>query len=304
MRKLIAYGSLAFLSIALSCSQADQPMVTEAHHHTEAAANIINNNLDLDGLPDLTVRGEVTSREWLVRDEDVSALCSAIEGGVTPGTHRLLRMTVMTPNIGDADLYVGDPNATFVNGDSPLYEYATCHAHYHFKNYALYELVKKNADGSEKVWRAAKRGFCMLDTDPNPAYMGEPARDQNFMSCGTLSSPGNQGVSHGWADTYRWYLGGQYFILDDNGGQQDPAPPGDYFIRITVNPAYTVSGDCPLATESTAKGGRSVCHNFTESDYSNNVAVVPVTIPDHVGRSGHGPAVGKTENTKDPKYVR
>jgi hypothetical protein len=303
MRKLIAYGSLAFLSVTLSCSEAGQPTATDAHHHT-AVANIVNNNLDLEGLPDLTVRGEITSQQWLVRDEDVSALCSAIEGGVTPGNHRLLRMTVMTPNIGDADLYVGDPSETFVNGDSPLYEFATCHAHYHFKNYALYELVKKNADGSEKVWRAAKRGFCMLDTDPNPAYMGEPARDQNFANCGTLTSPGNQGVSHGWADTYRWYLGGQYFILDDNGGTQDPVPPGDYLIRITVNPAYTVSGDCPLATESTAKGGKSVCHNFKESDYSNNVAVVPVRIPDRVGKSGYGPAVGQAETTNDPKYVR
>ena len=302
MRRIITYGSLVFVSVSLSCSRLDQPAVTEAHDHP-AAHNIINNDLDLVGSPDMTVRGEVTAHEWLVRDEDIGAACSAIEGGVTPGTHRLLRMTVMTPNIGDADIYVGDPNKTFVGRESPLYEYASCHNHYHFKNYALYELVKKNANGSEKVWRAAKRGFCMLDTDPNPAYLGEPARAKNFANCGSTNVPGNQGVSHGWADTYRWYLGGQYFILDDNGGTQDPVPPGDYFIRITVNPSYVVNGACPLATEST-NGGSSVCHNFEESDYSNNVAVVPITIPSHVGRSGHGPAVGKPENKNDPKYVR
>jgi hypothetical protein len=304
MRKVLRFSSLTIIAVALSCTQPERPLAPK-HAHGGVAANIINNNLDLDGTPDMIVRGEITAQQWLVRDEDIGAVCSAIEGGVTPGTHRLLRMTVMTPNIGDADIYIGDPNKTFVNGQSDLYEFASCHNHYHFKNYALYELVKKNADGSDaKVWRAAKRGFCMLDTDPNPAWMGEQPRDQNFLSCGSTTSPGNQGISHGWADTYRFYLGGQYFILDDNGGKQDPVPPGDYVIRITVNPAYVVSGACPRATEATLKGGKSLCHNFEESNYSNNVAEVPVTIPAHVGRSGYGPAVGQKEDENDPKYVR
>jgi hypothetical protein len=289
--------------VALSCSRAGEPTAVTEHSHGQPAANIINNDIDLDGLPDMIVRGDVTKNEWLIRNEDVSGLCSAIEGGVTDGPHLLLRLTVMTPNVGDADIYIGDPNKTFVNGNSPLYEFASCHNHYHFKNYALYELVKQNSDGSEKVWRAAKRGFCMLDTDPNPAYFGEAPRDQNFASCGTTTVPGNQGISHGWADPYRWYLGGQYFILDDNGGNQDPVPPGQYIIRITVNPGYAkINGACPLATD--PAGGTTPCHNFEESDYSNNTALVPITIPDHLGRSGYGPAVGRSENTKDPKFVR
>lgn len=305
MRKLITLGTFTMLAVA-ACIAAEQPVTPHLHGGSSIpTASIINNKLDLDGTPDMIVRGEVTANEWLVRQEDVTGLCSAIEGGVSPGPHRLLRMTVMTPNIGDADIYIGDPNETFVNGQSDLYEFAECHNHYHFKNYALYELVRKNADGSEKVWRAAKRGFCMLDTDPNPAHMGEAPREKNFASCGTTTVPGNQGISHGWADTYRWFLGGQYFILDDNGGVQDPVPPGDYFIRITVNPPYSVNGACPLATEATTtvKGKTvSICHNFEESDYSNNVAVVPITIPTHLGRSGYGPAAGKSEDTNDPKY--
>jgi hypothetical protein len=36
----------------------------------------------------------------------------------------------------------------------------------------------------------------------------------------------------------------------------DPVPPGNYVIRITVNPGYIVSGDCPLATEKKLSGGR------------------------------------------------
>ncbi len=37
--------------------------------------------------------------------------CTSIEYGITPGTHRVLRFTVGTPNIGDADAVVGDPLA-------------------------------------------------------------------------------------------------------------------------------------------------------------------------------------------------
>ena len=37
--------------------------------------------------------------------------------------------------------------------------------------------------------------------------------------------PGNQGISVGWADTYVWQLGGQYFVLDGGDGQA-PVPPG------------------------------------------------------------------------------
>jgi len=51
-----------------------------------------------------------------VRDEKLSAAaCSVEEGGITPGEHTLIRFTVSTPNIGTADLEVGDPNVHFAN---------------------------------------------------------------------------------------------------------------------------------------------------------------------------------------------
>jgi hypothetical protein len=301
MRKIITIGTVVAIGAALSCSRSDRPAGLHSHD-ADPLTNIINNDIDSVGTPDLIVRADGIEQQWLIRDEKLSAAaCSVIEGGVAPGTRRVLRMTVMTPNIGDADIYIGDPNK-FVdaNGNSDLYEFALCHNHYHFKHYAVYELVQKNANGSEKIWRSAKRGFCMLDTDPNPAWMGEPARSQNFLNCGTQTSPGNQGVSHGWTDTYRWFLGGQYFVLDGNGGTQDPVPPGLYYIRVTVNPAYAPSrkGQCPRAKDPAT----GLCHQFVESNYANNTVEVAVTIPDHVGREGHGPLKGTKENTNDPKY--
>jgi len=249
--------------------------------------------IDLIGTPDLIVREDMLASQWVVRDENLKAsFCSVIEGDVTPGLRRLLRFTVMTPNIGDADIYIGDPRA-HVAADDGLFEFATCHAHYHFKHYATYELVEPRTG---KVWRAAKRGFCMLDTDPNPAWLtNEPPRGHIFRSCGTTTSAGNQGISHGWADTYRFFLGGQYFVLDGGDGQA-PVPPGEYVIRIHVNPPYSVAtGGCPLASDPLT----GLCHQLEESNYTNNIGEVRVTIPSHPGRSGVGPMSGTAVATEE-----
>ena len=236
-------------------------------------------------MPDLIVRGDILAEQWVVRDETIGTVCSAEEGGVTPGTHRIVRFTVMTPNIGSADIALGDPNVHVANNDG-LYEFATCHHHYHFRHYALYQLIGENGF----VWKAAKRGFCMLDTDPNPAYFGEAPKSPQFRSCGAIGIPGNQGISHGWADTYRFTLGGQYFVLDGGDGQP-VVPPGNYRIRITVNPPFVAAAGeaCPYTDT------LGFCHQLPESDYTNNVTEVPIFIPAHPGRQGAGPLAGNTD---------
>ena len=243
--------------------------------------------------PDLIVRADVLSHQWVVRDENLPlTACSVQEGQVTPGLRRLIRFTVMTPNVGDTDIALGDPNAHVAANDG-LYEFATCHHHYHFKHYAKYELLDP-ATGF--VWRAAKRGFCMLDTDPNPAFFGQPPRSPRFRSCGAVGVPGNQGISAGWADTYRFFLGGQYFVLDGGDGQPD-VPPGNYIIRITVNPGFTpLPGD---AFASPDPGHPGVYHQLFESNYENNVGEFAVAIPDHPGKSGFGPMAGSKINSID-----
>jgi hypothetical protein len=243
--------------------------------------------------PDLTVDTKTLQNNWLVRDENLPAdYCSVIEGDVTPGYHRLIRFTVTTPNVGNADIYVGNPADHVAAGDG-LFEFATCHQHYHFRNYAKYELIDPSTG---QVWKAAKRGFCMLDTDPNPAYLGEAPRSGQYKSCGTLTAPGNQGISHGWSDTYKFYLGGQYFVLDGGDGQP-VVPPGQYIIRITANPPFKGDKNNPCRVLDPATG---LCHNFAEADYTNNVGEVLVTIPDHPGRSGYGPLAGTAASNSEP----
>ena len=246
------------------------------------------------GGPDLIIDTKTLQNNWLVRDENLPAdYCSVIEGEVTPGYHRLIRFTVGAQNVGDADIYIGDPASHFAAGDG-LFEFATCHQHFHFRNYAKYELVDPRTG---LVWKAAKRGFCMLDTDPNPAYLGQAPKSGQYKACGTYTEPGNQGISHGWTDTYKFYLGGQYFVLDGGDGQP-PVPPGQYIIRITANPAFKGDKNNPCRVLDPATG---LCHNFFETDYTNNVGEVVVNIPDHPGRDGYGPLAGTNASSgKEP----
>jgi Lysyl oxidase len=236
---------------------------------------------DLNGTPNLIVDSKTLQNHWIVRDEDFSATaCSVIEGDVQPGPHRVLRFTVSTPNVGTADIFIGDPNAHVAANDG-LYEFASCHNHFHFRHYATYQLI--GPDGH--VWRAAKRGFCMIDVSPAPAADGA-VKTWAYRNCGRVGIPGNQGISHGWADVYVWQLSGQYFVLDGGDGQA-PVPPGTYTIRITVNPSFDAApGErCPNSEAPPSKS----CHQLPESNYADNVGEAVVVITDHPGKSGVGP---------------
>jgi Lysyl oxidase len=242
------------------------------------------------GRPDLIVDQASLRQHWVVRTENLPAgFCSVEEGGITPGEHQLVRFTVATPNIGTADLAVGDPNQHLDDG---LFEFATCHNHYHFRHYALYELVDARTGF---VWKAAKRGFCMIDIEKFQGFTGLVDNSPHFRSCGAVGVPGNQGISMGWSDVYVWKLGGQYFLLDGGDGQP-PVPPGDYLIRITVNPPFAPApGEpCPNVDPS------GFCHTLPESDYANNMAQVSITIPDHNGRKSVGPLKNEPAVTSEP----
>ncbi len=223
--------------------------------------------------PDLIVDPTMTLESWIVRVEDFTPTqCDAVEDGISAGAHPIMRFSVSTPNIGDASVVVGDPNVHIALNDG-LFEYAPCHHHFHFRHYATYELVDPATGFS---WRSAKRGFCMED---NTRY--QPDLGPNtpvFTVCGAPGIPGNQGISPGWADLYDWQLQGQYFVLDGGDGQP-PVPPGDYIIRITVNPGFVPAAGEPCPFADPLHPG--VCHQLPESNYENNVTQIIVTVPEH-----------------------
>ena len=251
-----------------------------------------SNGPDLSGTPDLIVRRDITQNEWVARLETFAAdQCSAVEGGVTPGAHPVLRFSVSASNIGTGDLFVGDPNAHVAAGDG-LFELAACHDHYHYRHFALYELV--SADGT-RVWQSAKRGFCFVDSDPEPTYSGPRSSRQVYSCCGSVGTPGNQGIARGWSDKYAWNLAGQYFVLDGGDGQA-AVPPGNYRIRVTLNPAFT-----PQAGEACPnRDGAGLCRQLRELDYGNNVFETPVKVPANPTAAGSGPLSGAPQGEQDP----
>lgn len=293
MRTYLVLAGAAVVVVA-ACMAVDKPVATHSHQAAPAASfTHVNDPSRVDTgqgrLPDLIVDSKATQNSWRVKDEFLDGtLCSVEEGHVTPGDRRLLRFTVTTPNIGDADVFVGNPREHMdPNGDGNtadqdgMFEFASCHNHFHFKHYATYRLIDANT-GQE--WRAAKRGFCMLDIDPYNNNTGDGNR--NYLSCGTTQFNGFQGISVGWGDTYVWKLAGQYFVLDGGDGQPE-VPPGAYFIEVHVNPPYApdAQGNCPLAKDPAT----GLCHQFAEKNYANNVGRALISIPDHLGRDGYGP---------------
>ncbi|HEX6751023.1 MAG TPA: lysyl oxidase family protein [Longimicrobium sp.] len=285
----IGFAAAAAGIVFAACERAgNQPTAPVAATAPRAAAQ-----QDLVGTPDLVVDTKVLSSSWIVLEETfTSAQCSVEEGNIPPGVHKSLRFSVLINNIGDADLYVGDPLAHMdPNGDGNfsdqdgLFEFASCHAHFHFRNYAKYEILRINADGSLGTpVQARKRGFCMLDTTPNVSD-NSPPKARYYMNCGNLTLHGNQGISTGFGDEYVKQLPGQLFLLTD---PNEPVPPGKYVIRITANPPFTPQNGevCPV------QDSQGLCHMFKESNYANNVGMVQIEIPDRVGRTGYGPGQG------------
>src|SRR5213594_1359581 len=259
--------------VVAACVGADDPAAVDAAQFAH-------------GAPDLIVDAQWLARSWVVYSQDLTEdPCSLLEGGVTPGIHRVLRFTVSTPNIGNADVFIGNP-LDHVAANDGMFEFASCHNHFHFRHYTQYELVDP---ATGKVWRAAKKGFCMVDTDAVADRRGPWA----YRACGTRTTPGNQGISVGWADTYNKHIGGQYFVLDGGDGQA-PVPPGQYIIRITVNPPFTAAAGEPCPHRDLS----AFCHQLPESDFTNNVAEVSITIPDRPGKTGFGPGSGNLTDTE------
>jgi hypothetical protein len=278
--------TLSFVVALLSCAPADDIPTGPI---TRQFAGVP----DLDGLADLIVDRNLLAASWVVYEETFSSTgCTAIEGGFAGGTYRTLRFSVSTPNIGTADIAIGDPNVHIdPNGDSDfsdsdgLYELASCHGHYHFRNYATYEILPIKPNGTlGTAIQAKKRGFCMIDT--TPWHETVAPKQKVYNSCGAVGIPGNQGISTGWADQYNKWLTGQFFLLTD---PNEPIPPGSYVIRITVNPPFTAKGNEPCPVVDLA--GR--CRMFLESNYNNNVAEVAIVVPTRVGRTGYGPGSGQ-----------
>ena len=163
--------------------------------------------------------------------------CEYYEGCVGGlGAREVMLFNAASPNIGSADLVMGVPA-----NHPELFQYSACHDHYHFDEFARYELRA----GDLVAAKGHKQAFCMLDTIswawPN---------DFPKFDCA------NQGISRGFSDWYEAGLPCQWIDISE-------VPAGDYTLRITLNQPRP---DTALPV-------------LNERDYNNNSLDAVVSIP-------------------------
>lgn len=193
---------------------------------------------DIRGCPDLIVDRRDYFADLRLRNEFIEeGDCNIEEGNTQQGIRRMLRFTFTTPNVGEGDLIVGDPD------DAPdVFEWGTCHGHWHFSGYADYRLWTpsgyqqwreiRDADPDavpddifaaypgllDEVVTGHKQGFCVMDVKRH---------DLTAPSSGYHCN--NQGISLGWADSYIASLDGQFIDITD-------VPQGWYVFEAEANP--------------------------------------------------------------------
>jgi Lysyl oxidase len=225
--------------------------------------------------PDLIVDGALMKAQMVLTEETFGPnSCTVVEGCVTsPGTHLVLRFTSSTPNIGQADLVIGNPSNCLGN----LFRFSECHQHLHFQEYADYRLwtlagynnwvanrdlsqptnsginqaLLATALTSGELVVGRKQGFCVIDVAPFKFGNVTPGPPR-YQSCSQ-----NQGLKVGWADQYVFLLSCQFI-------QMTSVPEGDYVLEDQVNPEQL----------------------FPESDYTNNASAVKFHFKPKQGRFG------------------
>jgi hypothetical protein len=204
-------------------------------------------------LPDLSIDVPFLTSTVEIRVRDFSQdACVIQEGCVTQaGRRRLLRFSLKTPNKGAGDLFMGEP------WDSPLFEYSSCHDHFHFQGYANYRLLDAN---NQPVALGHKQAFCLLDFEALGPNSPQAQYDCNY-----------QGISAGWSDIYESSLPCQWVDVTDVAG-------GTYTLEVKLNEGRTL----------------------IESDYTNNIATISVTIPPNSCPGGCNPVDAAACQPGDP----
>jgi hypothetical protein len=190
-------------------------------------------------LPDLTIDANRLQSTMVIREQRFKSTSCALDEGCVD--------CVGKRKLLKFEVFIpnrGDADLVLGNPADPsnsnLFVFSPCHGHYHVIGFTSYELL--NSAGTT-VLTGRKQAFCLEDFT-----RVDPGAGSAVYTCA------NQGIKVGWADVYAAYLDCQWIDITD-------VQPGDYRLKITINATPSVSS------------------KLTESDYSNNTAEVPVTIP-------------------------
>lgn len=236
-------------ALTAACGPA-QPRPDAAH---DSATDIASMDAALDSRP--TDAGPLPNLYPVIRNPQLQFRtvaandCEVEEGCTMPGFRRLLRFDLITPNVGEADLHLGAPTAA--NRPREMFEWGTCHNHWHLRDYADYRLY--DLAGNE-VGRGHKQSFCLEDFGSwmgmgAPNCRNPPGQPDDPPGCIHPYTCENQGIHRGNHDIYDRSLDCQY--VDVTG-----VPPGTYRLVVRINTSRVVQ----------------------ESNYEDNVAEMMVTI--------------------------
>ncbi|XP_039984970.1 lysyl oxidase-like 5a [Xiphias gladius] len=185
-----------------------------------------------NGLPDLVPDPYyIQTASYIQRVQMYALRCAAEENCLSrsayhPGVRDLdyrvlLRFPQRVKNQGTADFLPVKPRHEW--------EWHSCHQHYHsmeaFSNYDLLDIAT-----GQKVAEGHKASFCLEDTSCDPGI-------RRRFAC----TAHTQGLGPGCYDTYHANIDCQWIDITD-------VPPGNYILKVTVNPSQLVQ----------------------ESDFSNN----------------------------------
>jgi len=137
---------------------------------------------DPRGCPDLTIDpGILAARNSTIVQMHTFAPtdCAVVEGMAVAGTRRLLLFSTQSNNLGPGAVILGNP------ADHPdWFEFATCHGHYHIKDYADYRLWTTAGYAQWKALRAASPGACAAQVlDANPSLLSHLVKGNKLGLC-------------------------------------------------------------------------------------------------------------------------
>ncbi|XP_015254734.1 PREDICTED: protein-lysine 6-oxidase-like [Cyprinodon variegatus] len=185
-----------------------------------------------NGLPDLIPDPYyIQAASYIQRVQMYALRCAAEENCLSRSAYHpsvsdldyrvLLRFPQRVKNQGTADFLPMKPRHEW--------EWHSCHQHYHsmeaFSNYDLLDIST-----GQKVAEGHKASFCLEDTSCDPGV-------RRRFAC----TAHTQGLGPGCYDTYHANIDCQWIDITD-------VPPGNYILKVTVNPSQLVQ----------------------ESDFSNN----------------------------------
>lgn len=185
------------------------------------------------GLPDLVADPYyIQASTYVQRVPMYNLRCAAEENCLASSAYRssvrdydtrmLLRFPQRVKNQGTSDFLPSRPRYAW--------EWHSCHQHYHsMDEFSHYDLLDSSTH--RRVAEGHKASFCLEDTSCDYGYYRRFACTAH-----------TQGLSPGCYDTYNADIDCQWIDITD-------VKPGNYILKISVNPSYTVQ----------------------ESDYSNNI---------------------------------